>query len=324
MPRTPHKPAATLPEPETVAEAHAITLAEEREAKQIEQDMFALAMQDVGSLRALEFIGQMAGRAQVEIYIRQKKTKAYRAVTYTNAEGKTDKCPDLDTFCELYLGESARNLRRKAENYHLLGAELYEVSERLGFKGQDYTALKALPAADQEVIKQAMQAEDRSQVIDLLQEMAARHASEKAALQAEATEAKETAEARDEVIRAKEETISKLELRAATAERRKANFTDIEEAGYECGPLHEAVAATIVGLKKIEREVARLMHEVGGDIVMEECVTAVLVAARRAVQINREYRLGIPDATLLDLIDEDEREATELRALGMVKPEAPR
>ena len=209
-----------------------------------------------------------------------------------------------------------------ATDYHLLGGDLYEAAERIGFRNQDYRALKALPADDQEIIKQAMQAGDHDTVIGLLHDMALSHASEKAALQGEATEAKETAEARDQVIRAKEETISKLELRATTAERRKANFTDLEEAGYECGPLHEAVGATIVGLKKIEREVARLMHEVGGDIVMEECVTAVLVAARRAVQINREYQLGIPDATMLDIIDEDERQATEFRALGMAQPKA--
>lgn len=144
----------------------------------------------------------------------------------------------------------------------------------------------------------------------------------RAALRKERDDLAADLDAKDKLIQAQSEQIQKLHKKNSEAERRKANFTDIEEAGYECSPLHEAVGETIIGLKKIEREVARLLHEVGGDIVMEECVTAVLVAARRAVEINREYRLGISDATMLDIVEEDERQAVEFRALGL-NAEAP-
>lgn len=210
MSRKPYDPI----EPEVLPGAvpgHAITLAEEAAVKEAEQDMISMAMQDIGSLRAFEFIRKISGRAQVEIYLRQVKTKAYKAVSYTNAEGQTEKFPDIDTFCTVYLGESGRNLRNKASNYHLLGAELFEVSERLGFKGRDYTALKALPADDQDAIKAAMATGDRDQILDLMQELAVRHASEKAELTAKAAEAECTAEARSEVIAAKETTINALE-----------------------------------------------------------------------------------------------------------------
>lgn len=315
MARKPHDPI----EPEVLpgkVPGHAITLSEEAAVKQIEQDQFAMVMQDIGAMRALSFIRKISGRAQVEIYLKLKETKGWKSVPHPDGR----KFSDLDELCDVYLGETGRSIRNKVPNYHLLGPALYEVSERMGFKPRDYAALKALPADDQEVIKQAMQPEvDRDQILDLMQEMAARHASEKAALTSKAKEAEDTAADRDRVIANKETRINALEVRVASAERRKANFTDIEKAGYECSPLHEAVAETIVGLKKVEREVARLLHEVGGDIVMEECVTAVLVAARCAVQLNRVYRLGIPDATMLDIIDEDERQALELKAMGITQ-----
>lgn len=317
MSRKPHDPL----DPEVLPGAvpgHDITLREEAEVKQIEQDQFSAAMQDIGALRALDFVRKISSMAQVEIYIRQKKTRAYTFVP----DGSAGHFSSLDDFCEAYLGESGRNIRRKVDNYHLLGPALFEASERLGFKGKDYAALKALPADDQEVIKQAIETDDRDTILSLMQELAAKHQSEKAALQAEAKEARETAAARDDVIKAKEDTISKLELRATTAERRKANFTDIEEAGYEAAPLHQAVAETIVGLKKIEREVARLTQEVGGELVLEECYTAVLVAAKRALAINEAYRLGIENAAVLGELSEDEREALEFRAMGVARPEA--
>lgn len=318
MSRKPHQPAELGDTAGPMPAGHAITIAHEQEAKQIEQDMLSLAMQDVGSLRALDFIRKISGRAQVEIYLRQVKTRAYKAVSYTNAEGKTEKFPDIDTFCAVYLGESGRNLRNKAANYHLLGAELFEVSERLGFKGKDYSALKALPADDQEVIKQAMSPEaDRDQVIDLLQEMAARHASEKAALTAKATEAEETAEARSEVIARKETRINEQEETIHKLKRRQSTFTDEEKCAYECAPLHDAINESMVALLKMATEVKRLVEEVGGELVTEECFHAVLLPIKRALEIAAHNGLHIDLATLFDEQLDAPLESLQARAAGL-------
>lgn len=319
MSRKPHQPAELGDAVGPIPEGHAITVAEEQEARDIESGMAFEAARLLGQIEASQFSARCAQKVVVEVYLKLKQNKAYKAIHIKDEAGNARRCAHLDEFCEHFLGKSSRSVQELVANYHVLGADLFEQAEQLGFKRNDYRALKALPADDQAAIKAAMQSDDRDQILDLMQELAARHASEKAALTAEATEAKETAAARDEVIASKEATISRLELRATSAERRQANFTDIEAAGYECAPLHQTVAETIVALKKMEREVAHLMEEVGGDIVLEECVTAVLVAARRAVEINRQYRLGIPDATMLDIIEEDERQAIEFRALGLAQ-----
>lgn len=318
MPRKPHKPAELGDSAGPLPQGHAITLAEEQETADIERDMAHLAMRSLGRLEALEFSETVAARARVEVFLELKKSKAYRAIEYRDADGNRKRISDLDEFCERYLNKSARRLRQMAEDYHLLGGDLYEAAERIGFRNQDYRALKALPADDQEVIKQAMSPDaDRDQVIDLLQEMAARHASEKAALTAEATEAKETAEARDDVIKAKEETISKLELRATSAERRKANFTDIEEAGYECAPLHDTINEAMVALVKMATEVKRLIDEVGGELVTEECFHAVLLPIKRALEIAAHNGLHIDLATLFDEQLDAPLESLQARAAGL-------
>lgn len=177
MARKPHDPI----EPEVLpgkVPGHAITLSEEAAVKQIEQDQFAMVMQDIGAMRALSFIRKISGRAQVELYLKLKETKGWKSVPHPDGR----KFSDLDELCDVYLGETGRSIRNKVPNYHLLGPALYEVSERMGFKPRDYAALKALPTDDQEAIKQAMQTEDRDQILDLMQELAMRHASEKAQL----------------------------------------------------------------------------------------------------------------------------------------------
>ncbi len=224
MPRTPHTPAEIHAAPGPLPESHAITLAEERAAKAIESDMAFEAARMLGQIEALEFSRNISDLTQVQIFLNLKKNKAYRAISYEDADGNRKRISDLDEFCERFMGKSSRRMRQLAEQYHLLGAELYEQAQRIGFRTQDYTALKALPADDQEVIKQAIETDDRDTILSLMQELAAKHQSEKAALQAEATEAKETAEARDQVVKAKEakisqqeETIHKLKRRIETA-----------------------------------------------------------------------------------------------------------
>lgn len=319
MSRKPHQPAELGDTAGPMPAGHAITIAHEQEAKQIEQDMLSLAMQDVGSLRALDFIRKISGRAQVEIYLRQVKTRAYKAVSYTNAEGKTEKFPDIDTFCAVYLGESGRNLRNKAANYHLLGAELFEVSERLGFKGKDYSALKALPADDQEVIKQAMSPEaDRDQVIDLLQEMAARHASEKAALAAQAKEAEETAEARSEVIAKKESRINEQEETIHKLKRRIESATP-DEVGQqlrdEVGQFAFAAEAEILGNLRAGFQ-ALLDHGDANNCTHENFMSGCLAQIEAALlTVRGEFNVKAkPDADPVPTWLQDRRPAHEIVA----------
>lgn len=250
MPRQPQKAAEIHAEPGPLPDSHAITLAEEVEAKATEAEMAFEAAKTVGQIEASLFYATVADKVIVETFLKLKKNKAYRTLTVKGPDGKPRRVADLEEFCEHFLGRSARRVQELASQYQMLGADLYEQAQLIGFRNQDYRALKSLPAEDQEVIKQAMQTDDRGQVLDLLQEMAARHASEKEALIAEATEAKETAEARDQVVKAKESKITQLEEANNKLKRRIQKMTPDElgeQLREEVGQFAFAAESEILG-----------------------------------------------------------------------------
>lgn len=250
MPRTPFKPADIHAEPGPLPESHALTLAEEQQAKDIENEMAFEAAKVVGRVETALFYETVSQKVIVESYLELKKNKAFMAVTYRDADGNVKRISDLAEFCERVFKKSYRRVQQLVENYHVIGSDLFETAEQIGFRQKDYTALKALPADDQEAIKQAMQADDRDQVLDLLQEMAARHASEKAALTAQAKEAEETAEARDQVVRKKESKITELEQENFKLKRRVETATPDEVGAQlreEVGQFAFGAEAQILG-----------------------------------------------------------------------------
>lgn len=230
MSRKPHQPAELGDTAGPLPAGHAITIAGEQETTDIESEMAFKAAEAIGMLKALEFSETVSARAKVEVFLNLGKSKAYKAIFATDEAGNRKRISDLDEFCERFIGKSARRMRQQAADYHLLGGDLFEASQRIGFRNQDYQALRALPADDQEVIKQAMQAEDSGKVLDLLQEMAVRHASEKAALTAKAKEAEETTEARDTLLKNKQARLDDLEEQNHKLKRRVETTTPDEAA----------------------------------------------------------------------------------------------
>lgn len=319
MARKEHQPAAPAFDIDSIPAGHALALTEEQATQDIEREAAFEAARALGQIESARFSGLCAEKVMIETFLKLKKNKAYRAIEYRDGSGNLRRCADLEEFCERYLGASYRKVKELADNYHLVGAELFEQSERLGFKRNDYRDLKALPADDQEVIKQAMSADaDRDTILGLMQELAARHASEKAALTAKATEADETAEARSDVIAKKESMINALQESNSKLKRRQATFTDEEKRDYECAPLHDAINESMVALLKMATEVKRLVEEVGGELVTEECFHAVLLPIKRALEIAAHNGLHINLATLFDEQIDAPLESLQARAAGLM------
>ncbi|MBF0192077.1 MAG: hypothetical protein HQL99_13200 [Magnetococcales bacterium] len=183
-------------------------------------------IKQIGRIEAFEFQRKVADVALAQTFEQVKNSKKYKGLPYIDRDGKTRHVADLEEFCEVFLGRSARRIQELVQNLSLLGSELYERAEVIGFKSRDYAALKALPAADQEVIKTAMQAEDRDQVIGLLQEMAARHQREKETLKKQKDES-------DAAIRAKDEMLSKRLQKIDTLEAEIAKRNSITQDAKE-------------------------------------------------------------------------------------------
>jgi hypothetical protein len=169
------------------------------------------AFRTIGQIESLDFVRHVADVAAAQAFDKIRKNKGYKNLPYTDAEGNRRYVADLEEFCQVFLGKSARRVRELTQNLHTLGSDLYESAERIGFRAKDYRALKALPPEEQEVVKQAIASESREQVLDILQDMAARHASEKAAAKKEAADLKADMEAKDKVLQAKQQRLDKAE-----------------------------------------------------------------------------------------------------------------
>lgn len=144
-------------------------------------DVLELGM-NLGRLQGLEFVATVANTAQVQIFENVKKSKAWRNLP--NPKDATHRAfLSLDEFCEVKLGKSYRRMSELSANMRLLGVQAYEQAETMGLRQVDYNAIKALPAPEQELMRKAVeQATTKEEVLDTLQELAARFAKQKEAL----------------------------------------------------------------------------------------------------------------------------------------------
>lgn len=300
MPRKPQAPTELHASPGPVSEGHALTLAEEQQANDIERDMAFEAARAVGRLESHLFHATVADRAIVETFLQVKQSKAYRAIEYRDAEGNTRRVAHLEEFCERYLGKSARRVQEMVQQYHLVGAELYEAAERIGFRNQDYRALKSLPADDQDTIKAAIEAQDKDTVLRLLEDLAVKNAHEKAALEARATEAEETAAARDAVIRSKTELVDKLHEDNAKLKRRVAAASPDEIGEDLRGEVSDAAfaaEAAVRGALRLGFE-ALAAHAAKHGVTHENFMAGCLAQIEGALlELRGEYEVKLhPDA----------------------------
>ncbi len=118
---------------------------------------------------------------------------------------------NLEEFCRVKLGKSYRRLQELSQNLNMLGSDLYESAEKIGFRAKDYRALKALPAEEQEVVKQALASEDKDEVLGILEDMVARHVAEKKAAKKEKEGLQADLAARDKLLGDRSAKLEKTE-----------------------------------------------------------------------------------------------------------------
>ncbi|HET8898431.1 MAG TPA: hypothetical protein VFN09_06660 [Rhodanobacteraceae bacterium] len=179
-----------------------------------------------GQMRAATVSEAVSQRMIAESYRRAAESRDYVGMPCINADGVCGNVSTLEEFCQAFLGKTARRCRQIAENYDLIGAELFESAERIGFGQRDYNALKALPADDQAVVKTAIaEGGDHAAVVGILTDLVGRLAEEKAALKADILAKDERAGERERKI----ETLGK-QVRQARDQRDRATPEEAVEA----------------------------------------------------------------------------------------------
>lgn len=161
------------------------------------------ALKMIGRIEASAFMATVAEKMIAETAIALKQSKKYKGLPFIDEKNNRRQIATFEEFCQYKLGKSRRRVDELVGNYNLLGPELYEQAEHLGFRQRDYNALKALPADDRQLIAQAIEEENLDKALELMQEMAAKHQRDKEQLTKKTTELTQTLEAKDKVIKNK-------------------------------------------------------------------------------------------------------------------------
>lgn len=156
-----------------------------------EKDEVLAAGIDIGRLEAMDFVLTISTAAILSVYEKVKKSKAWRYLRNPKSADHQH-FQSLEEFCQVKLGKSYARIREMAANRNAIGQDAFEQAERLGMRQVDYNAIKGLPAPDQELVRRAVEeAQSRDEVLDLLQELAGRHANEKETFAKQAEESKQ-------------------------------------------------------------------------------------------------------------------------------------
>jgi hypothetical protein len=259
--KTAPKTAAPVPE---IAPARAAELMDLQNAGAV-ADIHLLAYADVykalGRIEGMDFLRRVGDVAIAQTFAEVRESKKYKGLPFKDANGDTRHVGDFEEFCRVFLGKSYNRCLELSQNLHLLGPELYESAERIGFKSRDYAALKALPEAEQEIVKTALAADDKAQVVEILQDLAARHQSERAAMKKQTEDLKADLEARSRLMATKDEKLDRLsveleKLRSLPQNKREELRLEQEEAA--AGKLTTAIMKAVVEVNQLMRELAEI------------------------------------------------------------------
>jgi DNA-binding FadR family transcriptional regulator len=262
------------------------------------------AIKMLGQMEAMQFIATVAEKSQVEIFLHFKEGRKYKGLPYKRADGSTATVADLEEFCQVFLRKSNRRLQELVSNYNTIGADLYEQSERLGFRQRDYNALKALPADDRAIIAEAIEAEDLDKALDLMQQMAAKHHREKETTSKQLDELTKSVEAKDSVIKGKSEELDKKNEQLARLQLEKTSKVDeVAMPGeYQLSRLQEyARDLTVRVTATLNSEIVKLYNEFGGQPPKH-----IELAARQAVGLVITAAYGVAENMGFEPITEPE------------------
>jgi seryl-tRNA synthetase len=122
------------------------------------------------------------------------------------------------------------------------GEDFLETSQRMGLGYRDLRKLRKLDDADREVIieGEAVKAEDRESLIDLIEEMSAKHRKQKDALETENKELKADKDALETILQKKDEKVNQLDTQvtkltspAEIQRRAESEPQELEKAALE-------------------------------------------------------------------------------------------
>lgn len=262
------------------------------------------AVQAIGGMLEALSLSQLQAIKEQKTYKQlQGQTKAINGTTY-----------DLGTwegFCQ-GIGSSRRAVDEKLQSLQLLGETALENAQNLGMTTRELRKLRKLDPSDQNVIIGELEASigDKDAIVELIENMSAKHTKDKEALQAKINEEKAEREASDKVIAGKDKKIN--ELSKALAREEAASPYD-KALTYA-----EEISKLEVAMLAVFGDIDKLFEHITGNGELPEILRVnqgqLLVALKRhANGLLDKYQLGdiTQDDDQLDWVAEAKKASAE-------------
>ncbi|MDS7929601.1 hypothetical protein RMB13_08930 [Acinetobacter sp. V102_4] len=217
---------------------------DQNQLAQIEQSVSVEQIQlseKLGAIKATAFIKKLVTVTEIKLVAEIKETKQYKGLKTLDAFGKPVTVTTFEEFCQ-HLGYSYEKINQDIQNLSTFGEDFLETSQRMGLGYRDLRKLRKLDTEDREVIinGEAVKTEDRESLIDLIEEMSAKHAKEKKNLTKKVEDLTADVDAKDKIIGTKDkrnnellEENAKLKSPAQIKKRAESEEQAIEKAAME-------------------------------------------------------------------------------------------
>lgn len=227
---------------------------------------FEETIRQIAHIEAFEFMKRVSDVAAAQVFENLKKSGKYKGLPYRDDQGNVKRIQTLEELCVVKFGKTYRRMFDLSNNLQTLGPALYEQSERLGLRSIDYKALRSLPADDQALVKKAIEeTQSRDDVLDILQELAAKNAREKETAAAEIDGLKGDIAAKEDRIAVKSRLLDEAEEKLARYKRLAPNQQLIELQKTATTTMLEALCVVEGQFRQSLQNIEDHQQEHGGD-----------------------------------------------------------
>jgi len=241
-------------------------------------------IKQIGMYEAFDFVSKLLTVANLKALTKIKETKSYMGLTYKNEGGELLTVSNWEEFCAHKLKTSRATIDNNLLNLNQFGEEFFEASQRVGLGVRELRKLRQLPKEDQAIIieSEAIDSGDKEAVKDLIEDLTAKHAKEKQALETKVTDATRLANVRDKLVQgataeaqaAKVQLAEALEAQQHSPTKWLKQVQQINLASTKLlGDISHAIAQYLELNETITTE---LMNDQHGDTALEMMATVQL------------------------------------------------
>ncbi|EEG1889619.1 hypothetical protein GXA51_04675 [Salmonella enterica] len=288
---------------------------------EVTQNLMATVSSQLSDARDL--LNQLLGQAQMADAFAQfsltvrtsklafvKENKLYRALKGKKTPDGQELSGTWDEFCRL-LGKSSQHIDEELLNLRVLGEEALESMSRMGIGYRELRQFRRLPEDQKSALIEVAKEGDKTALLELAEEMIAKHAKEKEDLKTDLEISRQTlAEKKDEISILKDqadELKAKLTRRATTeTPDEEGQALETEATGSKSG-----VLSALVNLKCGFEALAEHAERTG---INHTHIMAGLLDDIEARVIDMRHQFDLPDFREIDGMDDWVKEALEENA----------